>query len=598
LVAADGDHLGVEQYFIFDIASGDHEEVVFLNTEMVSICGYKYEDMDGDGILEAGDTGIAGWTIYLFEGTVEEDEKPIATTVTNCSGGYCFTGLPAGTYTVIEEAREGWYNTTLGEVEVTLGSGGSANINFLNTEYFDLCGYKYEDMNGDSILDDGDVPVEGWLIQLVQDDEVIRSTSTDESGRFCFTDLKPGEYTIREEAREGWYATTPTEVTLTMLSGGDERQTIFLNTQYGKICVLKYEDLNANGQWDEGEPGMANVLVELYLAEDEAVVGPVPTPIRSGLTDENGSICFTGLILGDYILVEYPPEGTYPNSQGSSRPVSITESNQTVPVTFGNIETGRICVFKYEDDNGNGIRDEGEDTLISVFVELLLDDEVIGSGYTGTCPCCPGLCFSGLELGTYTVRETVPEGWFNTTPAEVLVVLDESGEHVSVTFLNTEYSSISGNKYQDMDGDGYLDPEDTPIEGWEIELWLDDVYIATDYTDENGFFQFEGLVPGNYYLYEEAREGWYNTTTNEVYVRLHSGDNIRDVLFLNTQYSSVCGYKVEDINGDGVWDVGEEGIPGWEISLYRLTEQIPVGALFDPWQLVATAETDECGHYC
>ncbi len=598
-VMPEGWYFTDEQYFIFDIASGDHEEVVFLNTEMVSICGYKYEDMDGDGILEAGDTGIAGWTIYLFEGAVGEDEKPIATTVTNGSGGYCFTGLPAGTYTVIEEAREGWYNTSPGEVEVTLSSGDSANINFLNTEYFDLCGYKYEDMNGDSILDDGDMPVEGWLIQLVQDDEVIKSTSTDENGRFCFTDLKPGEYTIREGSMEGWYATSPTEVTLTVLSGGDERQTVFLNAQYGKICVLKYEDMNANGQWDEGEPGMANVLVELYEENGEKVLSPVPTPIRSGYTDENGRICFTDLIIGDYMLVEYPPLGTYPNAQGSSQPVSITESNQTVSVTFGNIETGRICVFKYEDDNGNGIRDEGENTLISVFVELLLDDEVIGSGYTGTCPCCPGLCFSGLMLGTYTVRETVPEGWFNTTPTEVVVVLDESGEHVPVTFLNTEYSSISGNKYQDMDGDGYLDPEDTPIEGWEIELWLDDVYIATDYTDENGYFQFDGLVPGNYYVIEETREGWYNTTTYEVYVRLHSGDMIRDVLFLNTQYSSVCGYKVEDINGDGVWGEGEEGLFGWEIRLYKMMGQVPVGALIAvPYTLVDTEYTDEDGKYC
>jgi len=588
-----------EQYFIFDIVSGDREEAVFLNTEKVSICGYKYEDMNGNGILEEGDAGIAGWVIYLFKGSVEEDERPIATATTNGSGGYCFTGLEVGTYTVVEESREGWYNTTLSEVEVTLSSGGSANINFLNTEYFDLCGYKYEDMNGTSILDDGDEPVEGWLIQLVQDDEVIRSALTDENGRFCFTDLKPGEYTIREGSKEGWYATSPTEATLTMQSGGDERQTIFLNTQYGKICVLKYEDLNANGQWDEGEPGMASVFVELYEANGEAGLSAMPTPIRSGLTDENGTICFTGLFLGDYILVEYPPLGTYPNSQGSSLPVSITESNQTVQVTFGNIETGHICVFKYEDLNGNGVRDEGEDTLVSVFVELLFDGEVIKSGYTGTCPCCEGLCFSGLELGTYTVRETVPEGWYNTTAAEVVVVLDQSGEYVPVTFLNTEYSSIAGNKYQDMDGDGYLDAEDTPIEGWEIELWLDDEYIATNFTDENGYFQFDKLVPGNYYVIEMMQEDWYATTTTEVYVRLHSGDIIHDVLFLNTQNSSVCGYKVEDMDGNGIWDEDEEGILGWEVRLYRMMDQVLVGApMAVDYELVATEYTDEDGEYC
>ena len=57
-----------------------------------SISGQKFNDLNKNGIQDAGDPGLAGWTIQLdlgANGTVD------ATTVTGAGGTYTFTGLTA-----------------------------------------------------------------------------------------------------------------------------------------------------------------------------------------------------------------------------------------------------------------------------------------------------------------------------------------------------------------------------------------------------------------------------------------------------------------------------------------------------------------------
>jgi hypothetical protein len=62
-------------------------------------CGYKW--------LGDSDVGIANWAIYLemWEG---EAWVPVADTLTDATGRYCFSDLPAGTYRVYEGPRTGW----------------------------------------------------------------------------------------------------------------------------------------------------------------------------------------------------------------------------------------------------------------------------------------------------------------------------------------------------------------------------------------------------------------------------------------------------------------------------------------------------------
>ena len=75
------------------------------------IRGNKWNDRNGNGVLDNGESGLAGWTIYLDldgNGDLEPNEP---TSVTDAGGAYAFTGLDPGWYTVREVLQPGWQQT-------------------------------------------------------------------------------------------------------------------------------------------------------------------------------------------------------------------------------------------------------------------------------------------------------------------------------------------------------------------------------------------------------------------------------------------------------------------------------------------------------
>ena len=66
----------------------------------------------------------------------------------------------------------------------------------------------------------------------------------------------------------------------------------------GSIGDFVFQDVNNNGLWDAGEPGLGGVLVRLYAG----VCGPTGTPIALRTSQANGSYLFTGLPAGSYCV--------------------------------------------------------------------------------------------------------------------------------------------------------------------------------------------------------------------------------------------------------------------------------------------------------
>ena len=60
--------------------------------------GEVYDDLNGNGTLDGGEPGLAGWTINLLNGS----SSVVATTTTDANGDYSFTGVAPGSYTVAE----------------------------------------------------------------------------------------------------------------------------------------------------------------------------------------------------------------------------------------------------------------------------------------------------------------------------------------------------------------------------------------------------------------------------------------------------------------------------------------------------------------
>ena len=88
-----------------------------------SISGVKWNDLNGDGLRGSGEPGIAGWQIFLDtngDGTYEAGEP---SRLTAADGSYSFLNLTPGLYSVAEEQRAGWVQTSPG--------GGSASVSSL-----------------------------------------------------------------------------------------------------------------------------------------------------------------------------------------------------------------------------------------------------------------------------------------------------------------------------------------------------------------------------------------------------------------------------------------------------------------------------------
>ncbi|MCK9450487.1 MAG: gliding motility-associated C-terminal domain-containing protein [Bacteroidales bacterium] len=70
-----------------------------------SICGVKFNDVNGNGIRETGEPGLPNWTFNL-SGTLT------LSTTTDSAGQFCFNDLPTGIYTVSEVNQPNWQQTS------------------------------------------------------------------------------------------------------------------------------------------------------------------------------------------------------------------------------------------------------------------------------------------------------------------------------------------------------------------------------------------------------------------------------------------------------------------------------------------------------
>ena len=90
------------------------------------IQGIKWNDINSNGVQDAGEPGLSGWTIYLDEnsnGNLDDGEK---FTITDSEGKYSFTDLAPGTYRVTQISQSGWQQTSPGAV--TNGSFETGNF--------------------------------------------------------------------------------------------------------------------------------------------------------------------------------------------------------------------------------------------------------------------------------------------------------------------------------------------------------------------------------------------------------------------------------------------------------------------------------------
>ena len=373
------------------------------------------------------------------------------------------------------------------------------------------------------------------------------------------------------------------------------------------IHVFKFEDLNGNGVWDEGEPwiGVDKCFDAGFNAVSCDVGGGWPIAIIEDLDgdgffsdgdgDDNDVVttCYTPC--WQEVAYEIPikvvealPNNWYQSAlfvdggdvnnddQPSAAYLSVPYGVMDRYVTFGNWEYSQKSGLKFHDQNANGA-DDGEPRLggWTIFVDysgdgawqdgepkaMTSDADVDKGEYTIT----------SIKPGTWIIKEQAQVDWTCSYPnagdsdkvwldGQFVVVSNacsysesfESGdEKFGNDFGNWTTTTKSGIKFHDRNANGVQDAGDEGLAGW---------MIFVDYNGDGaksagepfgvsgvgGSYTIEGIVPGSF----EVREVLSQHPNWECsYPNAGAGDKI---MLDDTQFvviSSVCFYAEKFLSG-------------------------------------------------
>ena len=101
---------------------------LMLTPEPGTVSGVVFDDMNGNGTQDTGESGVYGVAVSVYDGT---GTTFIASTTTDGDGNYSVYGLTAGTYQVVETLPDGYASTTSSSVSaVAVTAGGTTFVNF------------------------------------------------------------------------------------------------------------------------------------------------------------------------------------------------------------------------------------------------------------------------------------------------------------------------------------------------------------------------------------------------------------------------------------------------------------------------------------
>lgn len=377
----------------------------------------------------------------------------------------------------------------------------------------------------------------------------------------------------------------------------------------GVISGYKFEDVNGNGERDEGEPGYNGWTI--WLDNDESVI----TGDGEGWPD--GYYEFTGLAPEWYTVCEesqgnwtqtYPNEDTehdyvYEDCNEESGDyerygydVEIDE-DEAIDLDFGNFEKGHISGHKYSEETGDPIEDW---TIYAKYPDGDLHYRTTGEdGYYN---------FDDLGPGVYEVCESIDEdeetcqvhpdqSYPNGSWYTIEMTPDAAGlDNPNYDFRNYTEGRIEVKKFRDTDSDGELDDGEPPFV-WNFCLYqinletFEETLIGCKDTDpDSGLAVWEGLDFGKYSIEEEEKDGWFNTVNPKGSIDIEEGSIRHEMLYGNREREIIVK-KFNDKNASWELDEGEPSLSGWEFCLYKIV--LPEEGGEPAYELVSPCKTTD-----
>src|SRR6185312_7035096 len=400
-----------------------------------------WNDLNGNGAQDAGEAGINGVTVQLFD----FNGNLVGTTVTSGNGNYTFTHVLANefaddTYTVqivtstlpagyVEtydlDDSTGPFNTPdAAAVHVNAGDHlTNVDFGYRSTATASVGDRVWLDSNGNTLQDARETGLNGVTVQLLDGGgNVVRTTTTAGDGNYQFDHLVAGTYSVRIVPMTLPAGVTPTYdldgtatpniATFTLAAGAARTDVDFGYRGTASVGDRVWLDSNANGVQDVGEPGINGVTVQLLDSGSNV--------IATTTTAGDGLYTFANLLGGTYsvrVVASSLPAGVGPtyDLDGIATPniatFTLAAGANRTDVDFGYGGTASVGDRVWLDANGNGGQDAGEAGLNGVTVQLL--DSSGNVTATATTAGDGNYTFFNLVAGNYSVKvvaSTLPAG--------------------------------------------------------------------------------------------------------------------------------------------------------------------------------------------
>ncbi len=395
-------------------------------------------------------------------------------------------------------------------------------------------GWKNADLSGWNFA------IKGPL-ELPESNRIHKSTTTTSTGIVTFEGLRPGNYTITEEPKNGWSGIEPRPVEV---QPGINPIT-FDNTP-NTLKITKVDS--------EGHP-LSNWVFRLIGQGGQGNFTTAPT-------DSSGVTVIKGLPSGEYDIQEDPARGGWRRISTLPGLPTKFESGENKSVVITNAEEGSITVIK-KDSEGNPLGGWSFSITGPDRKNVVTD----GSGVAVA---------GGLLPGQYTVRETLQSGWINVTDIAETLVLHPGENKQLEPFINAPLIPLTIVKFNDENGNGRLDrnasglPLESGLSGWAFTVEGPNGFkTVVEPTNVDGIAVVRDLTPGEYKVTEDISQsikpGWICKTANPQMVKIsRSAENTVE---FGNKVNRLTVVSFNDASMNGKRESNENGLPGWTFVL-------------------------------
>ncbi len=422
--------------------------------------------------------------------------------------------------------------------------------------------------------------------------------------------LVPGRYDISEINPDGWYLNNTscisskedTETVDSITLDNNEIVTCtFTNYQKGSITVTKVDNINSGQDFTFNFTPLGLTSSQFVLDDDNNSNGLLSdTRTFSGLVStfyDISEVAVAGWTSGIVSCISDNPMQHPQNSFWYGTMSVALRPGENMICTFTNTrDTGSLKVNKYTDINGDGDWSDNNEKSNSN-ANTLGFRWSLDSGTDNNM----GVKVANVVTGSHSVDEIMPTGyhfvsWYikgtdkscsnpngRTLPITLDIIKDNTKEITICNARDTGTVTIIKDAINNSEEDFYFD---TNFGDLELE---DDGNKYNGGTPEKKTYT---IPTGSYWIDEKDESGWKltslecigddNSTINlldgKVDIDLDYGENVT-CTYTNTELAKVWGFKYNDENGNGDWNLGEWGLGNWRIfidegnGIYDGTEQ-------------------------